>query len=146
MNLAPIWKRACASAIDVVLVPLLTLLLVVATGTVEHAEDFANRWWMLWVLLEAIAAYLILNGWWLWRGGQTLGKKIFQIKIVMTDQTPVPLWRLILVRAWFFPLLYLVFLGPWAAIPVLDQISIIHRSRRCLHDWISGTMVVSCET
>ena len=82
------------------------------------------------------------------RAGQTLGKKLCGIAIVMTGGNEVPFWKLVLVRAWFFPLLFAPLLaGPamplLALAPLIDQAFIFGQQRRCLHDLIAGTLVVS---
>jgi uncharacterized RDD family membrane protein YckC len=143
-------RRLVATLLDAVLVPSLTLVLVMITGVVEDAEDYVDYWWIVWVLLLAIASYLLLNGYGLWRSGQTLGKRVMGVAIVPASQvsegrygrTPAPLWKLICVRALFFPLLF-VAVVPWiAALPVIDQLLILRKNRRCLHDLVCGTVVV----
>jgi hypothetical protein len=53
-----------------------------------------------------------------------------------------PLWKLICIRALFFPVLFLVVV-PWLALlPVLDLALIFGKRRRCLHDLVAGTIVV----
>ena len=145
--LAGRWRRLLATAIDATLVPMLTILLVMMTGVVEDAEDYADSMWVVWVLLLAVFSYLLLNSWGLWRRGQTIGKRLMGIAIVAADTYDrAPLWRLLLIRAWFFPLLFLIPLlaiVPWVALlPVLDQLLIFRRPRRCLHDLLAGTTVV----
>jgi uncharacterized RDD family membrane protein YckC len=143
-------RRLAATSIDAILVPSLTLVLVMIAGVVEDAEDYTNNWWMLWVFLLAVASYLILNGYGLWRRGQTLGKKLMGITIVAADggddgqhsSTPAPLWKLICLRALFFPLLFMTVIPWFAALPIIDQLFIFGKSRRCLHDLVSGTVVV----
>lgn len=148
--LAGRFRRLAATAIDAILVPTLTVVLVMITGVVEDAEDYIDSWWMVWVLLLAIVSYLLLNGYGLWRRGQTVGKQIMGVAIVPVssgvagqyDRQPAPLWKLICVRALFFPLLF-VSVVPWiAALPIIDQLLIFTKSRRCLHDLVSGTVVV----
>jgi uncharacterized RDD family membrane protein YckC len=145
-------RRLAATVIDAILVPFVTLILVAATGVVEHAEDYQDNAWMLHVLLLAIGSYLLLNGFGLWRSGQTIGKRLLGIRIASAataqasgerDQpTAAPFWRLILIRAWFFPLLFVVMI-PWVAwLPLLDQGLIFTRKRRCLHDLLAGTVVL----
>ncbi|MFX3658284.1 MAG: RDD family protein [bacterium] len=143
-------RRLLATLIDAALVPAVTILLVMITGVVEDAEDYADRWWMVHVLLLAVLSYLLLNGYGLWRRGQTLGKRLLGIAIVPARSTggngwsshPAPLWKLICLRAPFFPLLFLVIV-PWVALlPLIDQLLIFGRQRRCLHDYLSGTVVV----
>jgi len=152
------WRRLLASAIDAILVPMLTIVLVMLTDVAEDAEDFADNAWMLHVLGLAVLSYLILNGFGLWRHGQTIGKRMLGIMIVHSSSSMgqplatlsdepnfeyAPLWKLICVRALFFPCLYLVVI-PWLAIvPILDQLLIFRRDRRCLHDLVSGTVVVN---
>ncbi len=147
-------RRLLATGIDAILVPTLTVVLVMIAGVVEDAEDYVDSWWMLWVFLLAIASYLLLNGYGLWRRGQTLGKQIMGIAIVPLSsgidgqygRNPAPLWKLICVRALFFPLLF-VSVVPWiAALPIIDQLLIFMKSRRCLHDLVSGTVVVRLTT
>lgn len=144
--LAGRFRRLFATAIDALLVPALTLFLVMVTGTVEHAKDFSDNWWMLHILLLAILSYLLLNGYLLWRGGQTIGKYCLGIAIIpqgATDTSTSPaLWKLICIRAWFFPLLFITPLFPFGLIPLLDQLLIFTSARRCLHDYASGTQVV----
>ena len=143
-------RRLVATLIDAMLVPSLTLVLVLIAGVVEDAEDYVDLWWIVWVLLLAVVSYLLLNGYGLWRRGQTLGKQVMGVAIVPAagagdgryGRTPAPLWKLICVRALFFPLLFLSVV-PWiAALPIIDQLLIFRKSRRCLHDLICGTVVV----
>jgi len=143
-------RRLVATLIDAILVPSLTLVLVMIAGVVEDAEDYVDYWWMVWVLLLAVVSYLLLNGYGLWLRGQTLGKQLMGVAVVRAsqasdgqfDRTPAPLWKLICVRALFFPLLFAAVV-PWiAAVPIIDQLLIFLKSRRCLHDLVCGTVVV----
>ncbi len=141
--LAGRWRRLGATAVDAVLVPSLTVLLVMAFEVMEDPEDFTSAWWMWWVLLLAVASYLILNGHGLARNGQTLGKRLFGIAVVRADASePAPFWKLICVRAPFFPLLFVVIYPPLIVLPLLDLLPILGKSRRCLHDRAAGTRVV----
>jgi hypothetical protein len=49
---------------------------------------------------------------------------------------------MVCIRALFFPLLFVGIIPYFAILPLLDQVFIFGRQRRCLHDWISGTLVV----
>lgn len=154
LPLAGRFRRLVATVIDAVLVPALSLVLVMVADVMEDPEDYANTGVMLLsIFLLAVTAYLILNGYTLWRSGQTLGKKIMGIAIVPASGTnmepegnsayvPAPLWKLIFIRALFFPLLFLTPV-PWITlIPIADQALIFGKRRRCLHDFAAGTIVV----
>lgn len=147
--LASRWRRLVATGIDAVLVPSLSVFLVMVFGVVEHAEDFSDNWWVLHVFLTAVLAYLLLNGYTLWRRGQTLGKMLLNIAMVpagletsQTRFTPPPLWKLIFIRALFFPLLFVGVIPYVAPLPLLDQLFIFGKKRRCLHDYAAGTAVI----
>ncbi|MDD9960767.1 MAG: RDD family protein, partial [Gammaproteobacteria bacterium] len=60
--LAGRWRRLGATAVDAVLVPTLTIVLVMAFEVMEDPDDFTNAWWIWWVLALAVASYLVLNG------------------------------------------------------------------------------------
>jgi len=150
IELAPRWRRLAATLIDACLVPSLTVVLVMLTDVAENAEDYVDNAWIFNVLLLAILSYLALNGLTLWQRGQTVGKLLLGIMIIphpLPDQpqsalTPAPLWRLIAIRAWFFPVTFLLIL-PWVAwLPLIDLAFILGKQRRCLHDRLSGTLVV----
>jgi len=124
-------RRLVASVIDSVLVVLLAFFLVVATGTLEHAEDYVGNGWMITIPLLGVASYLLLNGWLLFKRGQTVGKAALGIMIVRAEAPDIPAIGLLLLRGVVFLLL-----------PVVDLLFIFRRDRRCLHDLICRTRVV----
>jgi uncharacterized RDD family membrane protein YckC len=138
-------RRLLATLIDMVLVPVLAILLMLVSGVLEHADDWTQSAMpLLRMGLLGLASYVLLNLWLLWTRGQTVGKAALGIAIVRaTDGTHPALWRLF-VRGLFFPTLYLIVLVPYVAlIPVIDQVLIFRKDRRCVHDWASGTAVVA---
>ena len=144
-ELAGFGRRIVATGIDVVVVPLLAVIIMLVTGTLEHAEDYVGYRPVVTAILLGAASYLILNGWLLWKYGQTLGKKLLGIAIVMdVDNSKPSIVRLLLVRGLFFPLLYLIVV-PWMLLlllPIVDQAFIFRKDRRCLHDLVAGTRIV----
>jgi uncharacterized RDD family membrane protein YckC len=137
-------RRLAATLIDMVLVPALAILLMLVTGVLEHAQDWAPSGMpVMRMILLGLVSYLLLNLWLLWTRGQTIGKAALGIAIVDAKNGAHPaLWRLF-VRGLFFPTLYLIVLVPYIAlIPAIDQVLIFRKDRRCVHDWISGTAVV----
>lgn len=154
LPLAGRFRRLLATLIDMILVPSLSLVLVAAAGVMEDAEDYQNVGLMiLWIFLLAVVSYLVLNGYTLWRRGQTLGKLALGVAIVPAQvgssgaaekqgYDPAPLWKLICIRALFFPLLFVAVVPWYALLPLIDQLFIFGKQRRCLHDLVAGTVVV----
>ena len=148
--LASRWRRLVATFIDAILVPAVTIFLVMILEVAEQAEDFVDLWWAAHVVAIAVCSYLALNGYTLWKTGQTLGKKLVGIATIIHQPAAdgaykflrVPFWKLIAVRALFFPLLFVSILPTLAWIPALDLVSIFGKQRRCLHDYFCGTVVV----
>ncbi|MEM7003187.1 MAG: RDD family protein [Pseudomonadota bacterium] len=138
------WRRLLSFGIDAILVPGLTFFLVMATGIVEDAEDYTSNIWILQVLMLAVASYLLLNGITLWREGQTLGKRALDIMVVTADGTQTaPFWRLVLIRAWGFPLTFLLPIMPFTLVVAANLLPVFFGPRRCLHDWLAGTRVIN---
>ena len=140
--LAGRWRRLFAWFIDATLVPGLAFILVMITGVVEDAEDYTSNWWMLQVLLIAIVSYLVLNGYLLAKHGQTIGKKLLGISVRTRSGEIPPLWKLILVRAWFFPIPYLLVVWPVTILVLVNFLLVFTASRRCGHDYVAQTQVM----
>jgi uncharacterized RDD family membrane protein YckC len=127
-----------------ILVPAVTLLLILIAGTVEHAEDFSDAMWIVEILILAVLAYLLLNGYLLYRNAQTIGKLMLKIRIVDHGTgEPAARWKLVCIRALFFPLPFLAPFLPLTLIPLVDLAPILGPARRCLHDYAAGTNVVN---
>ncbi|MEZ5596899.1 MAG: RDD family protein [Pseudomonadales bacterium] len=147
-------RRLAATLVDGLLVPAVTVLLVMVTGVVEDAEDYRTSVWMAEVLVLAVVSYVLLNGITLWRDGQTLGKKLLGIRLVAWDDgydgpstdVRLPFWKLVPLRALFFPLLFCLPI-PWLCLlPLVDQLAIFRKDRRCVHDLVCGTAVIRAGT
>lgn len=147
MSLAGRGRRLLATLIDAVLVPPLALVLIAVFGVIEDAEDFRDLTWIAEVIALAVVAYLILNGYLLWARGQTVGKALLGIRIVTAGTgARAPFWKLVVLRAPFFPFLFLLPIWPVTLVPLVDQIFIFGRRRRCLHDLAASTEVCNRTT
>lgn len=86
------------------------------------------------------AVHVLVNGWWLYLYGQTVGKRILKIAIATNDYQVPSFNRVIFVRyapfviAGIFPILKLV--------NIVDALLIFREDRRCLHDILAGTQVI----
>ena len=143
---ASIWRRVSAAALDFFVVPTVALIIMLISGALESAEAWSDGFPWVRVLLLGLTAYLLVNGVLLWRHGQTFGKWVCKIKVVDQNSGQLPaFWKLIVLRAPFFPLLHSSLIGFWY-LPAIDLVLGFRADRRCVHDWVCGTKVVARET
>lgn len=120
-----------------------------ALGIVEHAEDFMDWWWTVHVLALAIFSYLLINAYLLWTKSQTIGKKIMGLAIVEPEAREdgtfyqASFLKLVFFRAWFFPILFIGIVPYFTILPLADILFIFSKNRRCLHDYLCRTTVIS---
>jgi len=85
--------------------------------------------------------FMLLNAYFLYRNGQTIGKLLVGIRIATLDGGVPDLWRIIGLRyapAWLVALLpYVGFI-----LGTLDVLFVYRADRRCIHDLIAGTQVL----
>ncbi|HEU4578616.1 MAG TPA: RDD family protein [Polyangiaceae bacterium] len=97
-------------------------------------------WSIAWILL-----WIALNGTFLAKSAQTIGKKLMGLQIVMVhDGRPASFERVVFWR--FLPLMLfsqIPYFG--AVIGLADTLFIFRADRRCLHDHLAGTRVVALE-
>ena len=137
-----VWRRVVATIVDFVLVPVIAMIVMLVSGVIENAEAWALGFPWARVFFLGVVGYLLVNGFLLWRYGQTVGKWFVKIKIVDHESGELPaFWKLIVLRAPFFPLLYATFIG-YGYLLLIDLLLGLRRDRRCVHDWVSGTQVV----
>ena len=139
-------QRLAATGLDWSLITVVTLLVILATGVLEHAEDYANVGQSaVNAVLCGLPAYLILNGWLLWTRGQTAGKAAMSLMIVdHPTGNCASFWKLLFVRA-LIPVVVVAVGFIWEPLWLLvliDFCFIFRKDQRCLHDWVAGTRVV----
>ena len=85
--------------------------------------------------------YVVVNGYLLAKNGQSVGKKMLDIKIVRTDRSRASFVRLVGVRALFENALLLIpVVDIW--LWIINVLFIFRRSRKCLHDTAADTVVI----
>ena len=143
-------QRMAATGLDWALITVVTLLVILVTGVLEHAEDYANVGQStVNAVLCGLPAYLILNGWLLWTRGQTAGNAAMSLTIV--DHQPgncASFWKLLFVRA-LIPTVVIAVGFIWELLGLVvrfDFCFIFRKDQRCLHDWVAGTRVVKRDT
>lgn len=96
------------------------------------------------ILLSALALviYIILNSYFLATSGQTIAKKMLNIRVVdFETEELLPFWKIVGVRYIpFFILSQIPAVGQ--TISVVDSLFIFRKDNRCLHDLLANTKVV----
>ncbi|MDQ6640257.1 MAG: RDD family protein [Pseudomonadota bacterium] len=144
--LAGRWIRLGATLIDAVVAGLAfgLLALVSPINVFRPSLASSNGLWMLLVqnLVLGFILFLVIHGYLIATRGQTIGKALLKIRIVRSDGTPASFARIVGLR-------YLT-TSVLASIPVVgtiyglvDVLLIFRASRRCLHDNIADTIVVT---
>ena len=109
------------------------------SGATASGDGGSNAMVALGLLL-AMVGFIV----WCWltltymgRNGQSIAKKLLNIKVVRTDGSPVSIGRIIWLRNVVNALISIVPLYGF-----VDALFIFGESRQCLHDKIAGTIVV----
>jgi uncharacterized RDD family membrane protein YckC len=88
-----------------------------------------------WLGLLGFQAYLVATS------GQSIAKKLFKIRIVKIDGSPVNFVSGVLLRNWLMMVLQQIPVVN-LILPLLDALFIFREDRRCIHDLIAGTKVI----
>jgi uncharacterized RDD family membrane protein YckC len=142
-ELAGRWTRFCAAIVDSFIglacgIPV-TWVLGLWGYLVRNQEP--PRGLLIASTAFGFLIFVVVHGYFLYKNGQTVGKKLLGIRIADLDGNVPDLARLLLLR--YLPV-SLVTLIPVVGnyLPVFDVLFIFQASRRCLHDVIAGTIVV----
>jgi uncharacterized RDD family membrane protein YckC len=129
-----------------VLAPVIAIIILFTIGfnesTVEILEATEDSiLFQLLALVLGIAVFLAINFRLLRDNGQTVGKRICNIKIVRSDGSPADVQHLLLYRylpVWIIPQIPIV----GGIFALLNVLLIFRESRKCLHDDIADTIVI----
>lgn len=94
--------------------------------------------------LFGMVMYLAINGYFLAKDGQTVGKKVAKTRIVRTDFSKADFGRIVGLRLLPFWLLGLIpIIGNVAGL--VNALFVFRASRKCLHDDIADTVVIKVD-
>ncbi len=138
-NLASVGRRWAALIIDRFLFVFIGVALVVAVAVVvpEKPEDPRILGFVA-AILVTYAAYVAYDAIMVLRSGQTVGKRLLNIRVVRADGNPVrtgQAWGRALTRGVAVHVLALVNYLP----------SLFTRDKTCVHDLLAGTRVINAE-
>ncbi len=109
-----------------------------AVSTLGYFADW-HAWMAGGVAMAAVIA--LIDARLVQRNGQTIGKKLFNIRIVRSDGSPVTLSRVFFLRFLISrALAWVPFVG--GLYVLTDTLFIFGDRRRCVHDYIADTIVV----
>lgn len=147
-QLASRWARLGAAILDalilmVVVVPI-ALMLGMFEAIMQAAETGGTMSFQYTVTMAfvGLAAFLGLNGYLLAKNGQTLGKKLVNIRIVDMQGERVHFGKLIGLR--YLPVWVLNYVPVGNLLVLVNYLFIFRSDKRCVHDLIAGTQVVNC--
>ncbi len=90
--------------------------------------------------LFGVVVFLVINGAFLARDGQTIGKKVMKTKIVRNDGSKADFGRLLGYR--YAPIWICQMIPFVGLLCLLDVLFIFRESRHCIHDDIADTKVI----
>lgn len=138
-SLAPIKSRILASVIDL---SIGVLALLLASFTLSQSLGNALSILGIFVSVAIVLAVIVYQAVCLSSTGQTVGKRVMQLRIVnFYDDSNPGFAKAVLMRWWLPSLIYSIpYLG-WA-FWFADGLFVLKKDRRCLHDLMAGTKVV----
>lgn len=94
------------------------------------------------IILIHVVLYLLINSYFLWYQGQTLGKKIMKIAIVDSSQRVPSFTKLVALRYLPFKFFSAAPVPALSIVWILNFLFIFRQDQRCLHDLLAGTYVI----
>jgi uncharacterized RDD family membrane protein YckC len=143
-ELASRWHRLGGALLDVLIMMIITVPVMMATGIFSQISQGRQMSIAqgVFFLIFGFVVFLILHGYLLSKHGQTIGKRVMGTRIVDLNGEIVPLAKVFLLR-------YFV-IGVIAQIPIIgnllglvNALFIFGKNKRCIHDLIAGTKVVN---
>jgi uncharacterized RDD family membrane protein YckC len=144
-ELASRGARLGGSILDGLFVSAIIVPIMFATGYFQKAVSGVTPLFgaQLVYLLVGFGVYLLLHGYLLHTYGQSIGKRLAGTRIVsVEDNRILPLWKVIVLRQ--LPVAA-ISLAPFAGqlVSIVDTLFIFRSDKRCIHDLIASTKVVS---
>lgn len=145
LPLASRLSRLFAQILDNLIVGLLSVPLVLILGVVNEstmdqvveAGGFSFGQYMTFLGVHLLV-WVVVNSYLLWYFGQTIGKRMMSIAIVDASDRVPAFFKLVGIRYALIQLLgFIPFFG------LIDILAIFRQDRRCIHDFMAQTRVVS---
>jgi len=137
VDVASRWQRLGAAILDTIVFIGGNYIALLVSGR-DLAAAAANPYSP--PTLIAMGAIGLVNLYLLYRYRATIGKRAAGIRIASADGGEIPLWKIVFLRAlplWIVSAIPLVNL-----LTLVDVLFIFGSARRCVHDYIAGSIVV----
>lgn len=92
------------------------------------------------LIVVPVLVLLGLQLWMLARHRASIGKRVMKARMTRPDGGEAPVWRIVLLRA--LPVAVLSAIPVANLLTLVDVLFIFGKSRRCVHDYLGGTIVV----
>jgi len=142
-TLAGRWQRFGAVLLDALVAVVWAVPLWLKFGVLNGITS-GQRQPLHTTILLGVLGYLffvLVNGYFLKKNGQTIGKKLVGIRIATLDGGVPELWKLLVLRYGLVSFVALIpFIG--AMLCLIDDLFIFKDDRRTVHDLIAGTKVL----
>jgi uncharacterized RDD family membrane protein YckC len=95
------------------------------------------------IVVYGYVAFVLVHYYYLNKNGQTIGKKLLNIRIVGVDDHKINAVPILLKR--YLPMILIPQIPILGSIfSLIDLLFIFRKDRRCVHDLIAGTKVMKC--
>lgn len=145
------WQRLLATIIDSMVIAIPAIIMAIALPAYQQYTVRAGGSPLVNSAVPSaflaafgilVLGYIAYQCYWLWKNGQTLGKKAMKIKIVRFDGSRASFPRLLFLRAGVPGIVgNIPMLGPM--LTLTDLLFIFGESKRCLHDYLADTIVIN---
>jgi|688.fasta_scaffold00104_7 uncharacterized RDD family membrane protein YckC len=122
----------------------LGMVMVLGLGTAFMETPLASIITQGAGLLIGVACYLGINGYFLVKSGQTVGKKVMNIRVIQEGNASVPDLSTSYFKRLFITQLVSIIPILGGLYALVDAVMIFSADKRCLHDRIAGTQVIKC--
>ena len=144
LTLASRWKRLGGAIIDSIISMIIAFIFMSQMGILKRLFE-GERMTIteqIYLFIIGWAAFLIIQGYLLYKRGQTIGKALVGTKIVDLKGNIPNFGKLLLLRYFVFGLTAQIpFIG--GLFGLANVLFIFGEDRRCLHDHLAGTVVIN---
>ena len=144
LNMASRWKRLAGAIIDGIVSGMIMVIIMYQMGllqkTFERVPFTISE--KIYIFIIGWLIFLVIQGYLLFKRGQTIGKALVSTKIVDLNGNIPNFGKIFFLRYFIFGLIgQIPFVG--GLFNIADVLFIFGAERRCIHDYLAGTVVIN---